>query len=132
MFKKGSQRRNKLVVTFEGDHVRVISDGEKDHDFQERLWEEVAAVCERHDCYRVLGIAHTTVAPEVIDGYDTARIMRENSITNKYQIAWVEHTQDALEVIEFVVTVLINRGLPGRLFPDEAAAKQWLFEDQDQ
>ncbi len=122
--------RNKLVVTFEGDHVRVISDGEKDRYFQERLWDEVAAVCEQHDCYRVLGIAHTTVPPEVVDGYDTARMMRERNITQKYRIAWVEYDEDALEVIEFVETVLINRGLPGRLFPDETAAKAWLFKDQ--
>lgn len=123
--------RNKLVVTFEGDHVRVISDGEKDYEFQERLWDEVAAVCERHDCYRVLGIAHTTKPPEVIEGYDTARMMRERNITHKYRIAWVEYSEDALDVIEFVVTVLINRGLPGRLFPNEEAAREWLFEDRD-
>lgn len=122
--------RNNLVVTFEGDHVRVISDGVKDHYFQERLWDEVAAVCERHKCYRVLGIAHTTVPPEVIDGYDTARMMRERKIDQRYRIAWVEHSEHALDVIEFVVTVLTNRGLPGRLFPDEATAKAWLFQDQ--
>lgn len=121
--------RNKLVVTFEGDHVRVISDGVKDHYFQERLWDEVAAVCQKHDCYRILGIAHTTVPPEVIDGYDTARMMRERNIDHRYRIAWVEHDQDALEVIEFVVTVLTNRGLPGRLYPDEDSARKWLFED---
>ena len=121
--------RNKLVVTFEDDHVRVISDGVKDHYFQERLWDEVAAVCERHKCYRVLGIAHTTVPLEVIDAYDTARMMRERNIDGRYRIAWVEHSQDALDVVEFAETVLINRGLPGRLFPDEGKAKEWLFED---
>ncbi len=122
--------RNKLVVTFEGDHVRVVSDGVKDRHFQERLWEEVATVCQQHDCYRVLGIAHTTVPPEIIDGYDTARMMRDRNIGPKYRIAWVEHDEDAREVIEFVETVLVNRGLPGRLFKDEASAEKWLFEDQ--
>lgn len=121
--------RNKLVVTFEGDHVQVISDGVKDHYFMERLWEEVAAVCEQHNCHRILGLAHTTVPPEVIDAYDTARMMRERNIDHRYRIAWVEHNQDALDVIEFAETVLTNRGLPGRLFPDEATAKEWLFED---
>jgi len=122
--------RNKLVVTFEGDHVRVISDGEKDHYFQERLWDEVAATCQKHDCYRVLGLAHTTVPLEIVDGYDTARMMRERNISDKYRIAWVEYDDDAREVIEFVETVLVNRGLPGRLFRDEASAKKWLFEGQ--
>ncbi len=122
--------RNKLVVTFEGDHVRVISDGEKDHYFQERLWNEVATVCEQHKCFRVLGLAHTTVPPEVIDAYDTARMMRERNIDHRYRIAWVEHSRDALDVIEFAETVVVNRGLPGRLFSDEASAREWLFQDQ--
>jgi hypothetical protein len=121
--------RNELVVTFEGDHVRVISNGVKDHYFMERVFDEIAAVCEQHECYRVLGIAHSTVPPEVIDGYDTARRMRERNIDHRYRIAWVEHNEDAIDVIEFVETVLANRGLPGRLFPDEATAKEWLFED---
>ena len=122
--------RNRLVVTLEGEHVRVISDGVKDRAFQERLWDEVAAVCQKHDCYRVLGIAHTTVPPEIFDGFETARMMRERNIDHRYRIAWVECNTDALDVIKFVETVLINRSLPGRLFPDEASAKTWLFEDQ--
>ena len=121
--------RNKIIVTFEGDHVLVISDGEKDHLFLERLWDEVAAVCKQHDCYRVLGIAHTTVAPDVIDGYDLSRIMRERNIANKYRIAWVEHSEHAVDAIKFIETVLVNRGLPGRLFADEESARNWLLDD---
>lgn len=53
--------RNKLEVTFEGNHIRVIADGDKDYQFQNRLWQEVAAagtrmvVCPRH-------LAHANVA----------------------------------------------------------------------
>lgn len=123
--------RNEMAVTFEGDHVRVISDGEKDYQFQERLWTEIVAVCQKHDCYRVLGVANTTVPLEVIEGYDIARLFRDLDITHKYQIAWVEKNEDARDLVEFVVTVLINRGLPGRSFLDESAAKEWLLEDLD-
>jgi len=42
---------NKLVVTFEGDHVLVIADGDKDYRYMETLWSEVAATCEQHECY---------------------------------------------------------------------------------
>lgn len=65
----------------------------------------------------------------MIDGYDTARMMRERNIDHRYRIARVEHSEDALDVIEFVITVLMNRGLPGRLFPDEATAREWLLQD---
>lgn len=124
--------RNKMEVTFEGDHIRVISDGEKDYAFQQRLWSEVVATCQQHDCYRILGIANTTVPLEVAEGYDVARLFRDLNITHKYRIAWVEKNQDARGLVEFVVTVLMNRGLPGRSFTDESAARKWLFEDQDE
>ena len=94
----------------------------------ERLWHEIAAACEQHNCYRVLGIAHTSVPVEVIDGFDLARIFRELDITDKYRIAWVECNEDARDVIEFIETVLFNRGLPGKVFDDEAAARNWLLE----
>lgn len=122
---------NKLVVTFEGDHVRVISDGEKDYEFQERVWTEIVSACKKHDCYRVLGIAHTTVPLEVLEGYDLARLFRELNITHKYKIAWIEHNEEARHLVDFVVTVLMNRGLPGQSFTNEAEAKKWLFEDRD-
>jgi hypothetical protein len=118
---------NKLVVTFEGDHVLVIADGDKDYRYMERLWSEVAATCEKHDCYNVLGIANTTTPIEAVEGYDLPTIFRELRIGQHYRIAWVEKEQDARDMVEFVVTVLNNRGMPGRLFNTEAEARQWLL-----
>ncbi len=119
---------NKIEVTFEGDHVRVIADGDKDYRYIQTLWREVAATCDQHECYNVLGIANTTTPVEAVDGYDLPMIFRELRIGQHYRIAWVEQKQDSRDVLEFVVTVLKNRGLPGRLFDTEAEARQWLLD----
>jgi hypothetical protein len=60
--------RNKIEVTFEGNHVRVIADGDKDYHFQNRLWQEVTAECEKHQCFKVLGISNTTTPLEAVEG----------------------------------------------------------------
>jgi hypothetical protein len=118
---------NKLEVTFEGDHVLVIADGDKDYRYMETLWREVAATCDQNECYNVLGIANTTTPVEAVEGYDLPAIFRELRIGQHYRIAWVEKKQDARDMVEFVVTVLTNRGLPGRLFDTETEAREWLL-----
>lgn len=118
---------NKIEVTFEGDHVLVIADGDKDYRYMETLWREVAAACDQHECYNVLGIANTTTPVEAVEGYDLPTIFRELRIGQHYRIAWVEQEQDARDMVEFVVTVLNNRGMPGRLFDTETEAREWLL-----
>jgi hypothetical protein len=118
---------NKIEVTFEGDHVRVIADGDKDYHYQNRLWQEVTAVCEKHQCFKVLGVSHTTTPLEAVEGYDTARIFRDMNIDHRYRLAWVETNPESRNMTEFIATVLANRGLPGRLFDTEEAASEWLL-----
>lgn len=118
---------NRLEVTFEGDHVLVFADGDKDYRYMNRVWHEIALKCEQHDCYNVLGIANTSTPVEAVDGYDLPALFRDLGIGPHYRIAWVELNEDSRSVIEFVATVLANRGLPGRLFDTEAEARQWLL-----
>jgi hypothetical protein len=119
--------QNKLEVSFEGDHVLVIAEGDKDYSYMDRLWREVAVVCEQNDCYNVLGLADTSTPVEAVDGYDLPAIFRELGIGQHYRIAWVEKDEDARGTMEFVATVLSNRGLPGRLFETEEEAREWLL-----
>ena len=114
---------NRLEVTFEGDHILVHADGVKDFLYIERLWREVAAACDKHDCYNVLGIANTTTPVEAVEGYERPAIFQQYGIGQRYRIAWVENNEDARDVIEFIAAVLANRGLPGRLFESEASAR---------
>lgn len=123
--------QNSIEISFEGDHVLVQADGDKDYGYIERLWREVATACEQHDCFNVLGLAKTTTPIEAVDGYDLQSLYRQYGIDQRYRIAWVELNEDARSVLEFVETVLVNRGLPGRLFETEAEARAWLFDNVD-
>ncbi len=120
--------KNEFTVTFEDDLVQVRADGAKDFDFSEKVWTEVVRVCEANGCFDVLGIANTTVPIEVMEGYDHARLFEELGIDQKYRIAWVELNPEATDVVAFVETVLVNRGLPGKLFETADDAKKWLRE----
>lgn len=50
-------------------------------------------------------------------------------LTHDYRIAWVEHNEDAKDIVDFIETVLLNRGLPGRAFDSEEEAREWLLGD---
>ena len=118
---------NKIEVTFEGDHIRVIADGDKDYHYMDKLWREVTALCDLNDCYNVLGVARTTTPIEAVEGYELPTLFQELNVDNRYRIAWVELDDDARDVLSFVQTVLANRGLPGLLFTTEDAAREWLL-----
>lgn len=119
--------QNSLTITFEGDHVLVLSDGDKDMEFAEKLWSQVSGMCQKNNCFNVLGIARTSTPQEALDGYDHARLYRELGIDGRYRIAWVELEPDAIDMASFIETVLVNRGLPGRVFENEADAREWLL-----
>jgi hypothetical protein len=117
-----------IEITFEGDHVRVRADGAKDYEVAEEVWTGVASTCEEHQCFKVLGTAHTTVPLEVMDAYDHARLFEGLNIDSRYRIAWVELNPNNVDIIAFTETVLMNRGLPGKVFSDVDEARSWLLE----
>lgn len=119
---------NHITVTFEGDHVLVLSDGDKDYEFLEQLWSQVSRACEKYTCFNVLGIANTGTPIEAVEAYELPRIFRENNIDNRYRIAWVEQSPEAVDTISFVESILSNRDLPGRQFETEKEAREWLLE----
>ena len=125
--KIGCEVNNKIEVTFESDHIRVIADGDKDYRFMDQLWREVATACDLNDCYNVLGIARTTTPVEAVEAYELPQLFQELSIDQRYRIAWVELNDNARDVITFLQTVLANRGLPGRVFDTEEEARDWLL-----
>ena len=68
-----------------------------------------------------------------MDGYDHADLVLELGIGSRYKIAFAELNDEARPATEFVETVLMNRGLPGKLFATEKEAREWLFaEAEDQ
>ena len=119
-----------FTVSFERDHIRIDSDAERTFEYATALWSEVAKVCEEHDCYDVLAVSNAPGPMSVTDGYDHADLFQSLGIDKKYRIAWAELSDDARSATEFVETVLINRGLPGKVFATEEDARQWLFSNK--
>ena len=120
---------NHIEVSFEGDHILVLTDGDKDYEYLEQLWSKVARACEKHGCFNVLGIANTTTPIEAVEAYELPRIFRQNNIDDRYRIAWVEQTPDAADTVAFVASILANRDLPGRDFETVEEARAWLLGD---
>ena len=121
--------KNHIEITFEGEYIKFLSDGEKDLAFVSRLWRQIAEACQKHSCFKVLGIANTTLPINTMDAFDHVDLFKNLGLTSKYRIAWVELNPKHIAVSSLVDTVLFNRGLPGRLFATESEAKEWLFND---
>ena len=119
---------HKFAVTFEGDHVRSVSSGQKNIKHAAAIWAETVKVCIDCDCYVVLCIFDSRKSLHTIDAFDHAELFGELGIDDHYQIAWVEKNPAAIEATRFVARVLSNRGLPGRVFNSEEEARAWLFE----
>ena len=120
---------SKLVVSFEDDHIRVISDGDKHFEFSVDIWTQVAKLSREHQCFNVLGLANTTTPLEAVDGYDHARLFRDLNMPINIRIAWVESSADAIDIASYVELVLTNRGYSARVFATEADARSWLLGD---
>ena len=41
-----------MTITFEGDHIRVESQGDKSIEWARELWTAIVAACEANDCTR--------------------------------------------------------------------------------
>jgi hypothetical protein len=120
---------SKLVVSFEDDHIRVISDGDKHNEFVVDMWTQVAKLSREHQCFNVLGLANTTTPLEAVDGYDQARLFRDLNMPINIRIAWVESSADAIDIASYIELVLTNRGYSARVFATEADARSWLLGD---
>jgi hypothetical protein len=116
-----------IDITFEGDHVLVRTSGEKNYAVVEEIWSGVSRVCEQHQCFNVLGIANTSQPIEVIEGYELPAVFAAHNIDHRYRLAWVELSPEGVDMIDLVVSILDNRGLPGRRFDTVDEAKAWLL-----
>ena len=115
------------TITFEGDHIRVVSRGEKSIEWSRELWPAIVEVCEANDCYRILGISESLTVMPIMDGFDHVELFRKLGINTKYRIAWVDSNPDSIKTLRFMDAALFNRLLPGRLFKTEEDARKWLL-----
>ena len=117
-------------VSFEGDYVKVIEKGDQHIQVATDLWAAVAAECKKRGCFKVFGVSTTDEPLPTIDGYQHADLFKSLGIDHRYRIAWVEENPEAVDGLHFAETVLINRGLPGRLFSSKDTALDWLLNEE--
>ena len=119
---------DQITISYEGDHILALSNGEKDYPFVVALWTKVRNACVKHKCFDVLGIAETTVPIETSDALKIADVFGDLGIDAKFRIAWVEINPEAYRIAFFAESVLANKGFPGgRVFLDVAEAREWLL-----
>ena len=116
-----------ITITREGDYIKVLSDGEKSYQFATELWTEIRGACQGNQCFKVLGIARTTVPIGTYDALEIADLFEKLGIDNSYRIAWVEMNSKVYRTVYFIESVLSNRGFPGRVFLQIGEAKDWLL-----
>lgn len=116
-----------VSVSFEGDHVLVRSSGDKNYAVIEEIWARISRVCEKHQCFNVLGIADTSGPIEAVESYEIPGVFREYNIDRRYRVAWVELNPEGIEVIDLAANILASRDLPGKLFSTVKEAREWLL-----
>ena len=123
--------KNKLTISFEGDHVLVLAEGDKDMEFAEDLWTQVSDLCRAENCFNVLAISRSSRTLEALDAYEYTRLYRKLGIDRRYRIAWVELEPHATDMASFIDTILSDCGFGDRFFLSEAEAREWLLGTGD-
>lgn len=116
-----------IDITFEGDHVLARTAGEKNYAVVEEIWSKISRVCEKHQCFNVLGIANTSRPIEAIEGYELPGVFGAYNIDHRYRVAWVELNPEGVDIIDLATSILENRDLPGRRFETVEEAREWLL-----
>ncbi len=121
---------NKQQVTFEGQYILALSEGEKHPEQARQLWEKIVHLCIESQCFKVLGMASSNNAFSIIESFQHYDLFKDIGITNQYKVAWVETNPEAHKTLNLIETVLRSRGISnGRLFTDLVHAKRWLLTE---
>ena len=116
-------------IRYEDALIRVKVAGSPDYLSTDRLWHDIVAACQEHDCLKVLGESNTENWKEE-DAYDHAPIFEAAGMSSRYRVAWVEANAPARETIKLAEAVVNNRDVvTGRIFESVAEAKRWLAEE---
>jgi hypothetical protein len=116
-----------IIISVKKDYIRVESNGEKSFEFATDLWTQVVRSCEKHNCFKILGIANTTVPINTIGAVEHVDLFKRLDITDKYRIAWVETNPDCTKSIHLTEIFLSSSGVDCKVLSNEQEAKKWLL-----
>lgn len=104
--------------------VRVT--GTWDYLVIDRMWHDIVASCERHQCFNILGVSNTQQWDENA-AYDHASIFAAAGVSPRHRIAWVQEDAAGKGLMKLAEAVVRNRMLASaRVFDSVAEAKRWL------
>jgi hypothetical protein len=107
-------------------HVEVYGAGNYDNAL--KLWMDIAAACEVHQCFKILGEQQLTNTVSTMEAFDHPKIFKLAGINAKFRIAWVDKNPRTRETTAFIRNVLSNRSIGyGKLFSQTDDAKAWLL-----
>lgn len=115
-------------IRYEQSYVEVHASGQPDYLSADKLWQDIAAACRKHNCYKILGVADVQGWSKEF-AYDQAAIFEAHGFGSEFRIAWVELNKDGMEMVKLAEAVIRNRDLAsGELFDDITQAKEWLMD----
>ncbi len=121
---------NRMEVSFEGDYVLAISQGEKNLENVTSLWKKIARICNETQCFKVLGIGHSDNSLSVNESFKHSEVLKKIGITSKFKIAWTDTNPETYGTLNLLETVFRRQGIAnGRLFAEVHEAKKWLLKD---
>ena len=123
--------KNRIVVSFEGEYIQVISEGKKDYQFTLNLWTQIVECCQLNSCYKVLGIANTSRPVSTEAAYHQKDLFAQLGIDANYKIAWVELDKKSFNTTYFAENVLKSSGYNVRLYKSVAEAVLWLTQQEN-
>ncbi len=118
---------HRYSITKKDSVIRVNTKGAFDFVAIFEMWEQIVAACNRHSCFRVLGLSNLDEPPAPIDSYEYMGMLQAVGITAKYRVAWVAQNPALFELMVLAETVIKNRSeLVVRVFEKEASAEEWI------
>ena len=113
-------------ITPEASMISVTVEGLPDYLSIDKLWHDIVAACNQHQCFDILGTSNLEPAPSG-EAYSHAAIFEAAGVHNGFRIAWVEKNAATKEWIKLSEAVVRNRDLAtARAFDSVADAKRWL------
>lgn len=117
----------KIAVTFKGEYIQAESNGKKSFEFVTELWIQITQLCEKHNCFKVLGIANTSSPISTIESVQHIELFERLKIDNKYRIAWVELNHEHAKATHLTEVFLSSNGIDCKVLSNIQEAKKWLF-----
>jgi hypothetical protein len=114
-------------LAYSNSLIEVTTSGVFDFLDALEMWKKIVALCEAHNCFRILGISLLSEPVPKLDLYDHLNLLLSAGISEKHQVAWVAGRRQLLENLRLAETVVNKRSaLNFRLFETVTQAKEWL------